>query len=298
MAARAASVSRRQRRSSSTLVASLVLGGCVVAAAFLMSRQNLGKEKIAPPPVVVAEFDTVQVPVPVEPVAIGSKVKDIKFKTVAFPKHQIPGGSILALAEVSEAVVVAPLPANVPLFRANLSFNATGTNPVMERIPQGMRAMTIRVDATAAVEGWAGSGSVVDVLLVEKDRTAVVAENVKILSAERSVTPVEGQSAPNVPSTVTLLVSQEQCLAINTAIPRGRIAFALRSARDQDGWRDTVFNAAQLSGPRDTSSEERQAVEGYLTIEGKNFAVMQGRLVPVGGEIPGRISLAERLEEK
>jgi Flp pilus assembly protein CpaB len=244
--------------------------------------------------VVVAEFDTVQIPVPAQAVEIGTRVKDIKFKTVAFPKHQIPVGSITALAEVSEAVTIAPLPANVPLFKANLSFSATGTNPVMERIPQGMRAMTVRVDATAAVEGWAGSGSVVDVLLVEKDRTTVVAENVKILSAERSVTPVEGQAAPNVPSTVTLLVSQEQCLAINTAIPRGRIAFALRSARDQDGWRDPVFNAAQLSGPKESGTEESQAVEGYLTIDGKNFAVMHGRLVPVGGEIPGRLALEDR----
>jgi len=271
------------------LASSLVLGVCVVLAAVLVSRQGFSREKPAPAPVVVAEFDTVQIPVPVEPVVVGTRVKDIKFKTVTFPKHQVPLGSITTLADVSEAVVVASLPANVPLFRPNLSFNATGTNPVTERIPPGMRAMTVRVDATAAVEGWAGSGSVVDVLLVERDRTTVVAENVKILSAERSVTPVEGQGTPNVPSTVTLLVTQEQCLGINTAIPRGRIAFALRSTSDQDQWRDPVFNASQLSGPKDSGSEARQAVEGYLTLDGKNFAVMKGRLVPVDGTIPGRL---------
>lgn len=77
----------------------------------------------------------------------------------------------------------------------------------------------MRVDATSSVEGWAGSGSLVDVLLIQKDRTTVVAEKVKVLSSERSSSPVEGGASPSVPSTATLLVTQEQCLAINTAIP-------------------------------------------------------------------------------
>ena len=44
-------------------------------------------------------------------------------------------------------------------------------------------------------------------VLVEQSQTTVIAEKVKVLSAERSVTPVEGSEAPSVPSTITLLVT-------------------------------------------------------------------------------------------
>jgi Flp pilus assembly protein CpaB len=145
-----------------------------------------------------------------------------------------------------------------------------------------MRAMTLKVDATAAVEGWAGSGTVVDVLLVEKDRTTVVAEKVRVLSAERSVSPVDSGGTPLVPSTVTLLVSQEQCLAINTAIPRGRIAFALRSGSDEDVWGDPIFTAERLKGGA-VIAEERASISGYALIRGgagqKAYALANGRWV-------------------
>jgi Flp pilus assembly protein CpaB len=148
-------------------------------------------------------------------------------------------------------------------------------------IPAGMRAMTVKVDATTAVEGWAGSGAVVDVLLVTKDQTKVVAERVKILSAERSVSPVEGGAAPNVPNTVTLLVSQEQCLAINTAIPQGKIAFALRSQRDEQNWGNTFYTSDQLKGNQTARNVAKPAISGFVTINGQNkkFAYTDGRWV-------------------
>ena len=228
---------------------------------------------------IVGAFDSVALPVPVEYVPAGKRVREVHFKSVNFPRQQVPQGALTSLDPVADAITVAALPANLPLFRENFTQNGSALNPVVERIPPGMRAMTIRVDATTAVEGWAGSGSIVDVLLVEKDRTSVVAEKVKVLSAERSVVPVEGASAPSVPSTVTLLVSQEQCLAINTAIPRGKIAFALRSTKDDDNWRDLSFTAERLNGV--ATSERKAVVTGYLEIEGKDanqsFALADGK---------------------
>ncbi len=259
----------------------VVLGISILGAAFLLSRANsarLEAEMVTNTPV-VGQFDTIRVPVPVEPVAAGTKLRDVKFRTVSFPKHQVPQGAVSDLTPLLDAVAVAPLPADLPLFRKNVSLNGGASNPVIERIPDGMRAMTIRVDATSAVEGWAGSGAVVDVLLAEKDRTSVVAEKVKILSAERSVSPVQGVDSPNVPSTVTLLVTQEQCLAINTAIPLGKIAFALRSTQDGGNWGRTEFSATHLKGggvPMRRQSE----VRGYVTIKGKedqSFALTDGK---------------------
>ncbi|NDC38825.1 MAG: hypothetical protein EBZ48_12370, partial [Proteobacteria bacterium] len=139
--------------------------------------------------------------------------------------------------------------------------------------------------------------------LIENERTTVVAEKVKVLSAERSVAPVEGAAAPNVPNTVTLLVTQEQCLAINTAIPRGRIAFALRSSRDDATWGSTVFSADGFAGVR-AMPERKSVVTGYVEIkEGKtdqsprSFALADGKWTKTQAVPEGFLVNKERLEE-
>ncbi len=227
-------------------------------------------------------FDIVEIPVPSEPVAAGTRLKDIRWKTSAYPRHQVPPGAIYDTGSFLETFATVPLPAGLPVFRENLSAASYSINRVVERIPSGMRAMTMKVDATTAVEGWAGSGSLVDVLLIAKDRTTVVAEKVKILSAERSTEPVEGVHAPSVPSTATLLVSQDQCLAISTAIPLGRIAFALRSSSDEDEWVDTVFTSDQLrSNP--AADEKKKTITGYLSVKDEDsraFALADGKWIP------------------
>jgi len=274
---------RRQRGGG--LLGAVIVGASVLIGSLLIAKTKTPALEIPKAAPVVSEFDTVAVPVPLEPIAAGTKVKDIKFQIVRFPKHQVPLGALERLDSWAEATVIAPLPANLPLFEANFSRTSLSSNPVLDRIPQGMRAMTIKVDATSAVEGWAGSGSVVDVLMIGKDKTTVIAERVKILSAERSVVPIEGQSSPTVPTTVTLLVTQEQCLAINTAIPLGRIAFALRSTRDEEAWNDTHYTADQLSGSPAYQAQKGDKVIGVVSIKDKDgqnssaFALTGGKWV-------------------
>lgn len=273
--------SRNKNRDRSGLIASaLLIGAVMLAVSFQLRPVQNSANAAQSVPVVVGEFDVVSLPVPVEPVPAGKRVKDIRFRLVSFPRHQVPAGAISDLSDFQFATAGAALPANLPLFKENFVHGGSGgINPVVESIPPGMRAMTVRVDATTAVEGWAGSGSVVDVLLVEKDRTAVVAEKVKVLSAERSVSPVEGAAAPSVPTTVTLLVTQEQCLAINTAIPRGKIAFALRSVRDDESWNDTIFTAENLKNLN--TVEQKAQINGFVSIKdgsgNANFALTDGR---------------------
>jgi Flp pilus assembly protein CpaB len=272
------------------LSASILIGAYILRAGAMEVRPDPVK------PTIVAEFDTVSVPVPAVQVAPGTRVKDIRFKMVSFPRHQIPEGAIRNIDALQNGVAIAALPANLPLFVQNFRLNARGSNPVIERIPSGMRAITIRVDATSAVEGWAGSGSLVDVMLIEKDSTTVVAERVKILSTERKVAAVEGEAAPSVPSTVTLLVTQEQALAINTAIPRGRIAFALRSFDDEERWRDRSYNSSRLKGGG-SDKDGKGAISGYAAVKGgsgqEGFALSDGHwvrteVVPEGFLAAGR----------
>lgn len=231
----------------------------------------------------IPEYDVVEVPVPERPVAPGTTVREIRTRLEKFPIHQLPQGALRDLAAVRDRVTLVPLPGGLPVLEANLGTTEELSNPVVGRIPLGMRAMTVRVDATSAVEGWARSGSIVDVLLVEKNRTTVIAEQVKVISAERSLSPLDaGQGGSGVPNTVTLLVSQEQCLAINTAVPLGRIAFALRSQKDVEGWRETRLSSDEIRGG--AKEDRRERIGGVVTFgsgaERKQYALVNGQWIP------------------
>jgi hypothetical protein len=97
------------------------------------------------------------------------------------------------------------------------------------------------------------------------------------------VAPVEGSGSPQVPSTVTLLVDQEQCLAINTAIPLGKIAFALRSPDDQEGWLTAQYTAENFKDRASSADRERGGVSGFISIRGeegqKSFALSSGKWI-------------------
>ena len=160
----------QRNKKKNQMIALIMICLSIIISSIIISSSNTPQkeEKVS----VVAEFDTVKIPVPAKLVPMGTKVKDIKFKYVSFPKHQIPQGALTDLSGMQEAIALTKLPANIPVFDVNFSFTAYPQNPVVDKIPQGMRAMTIRVDATSAVEGWAGSGSLVDVLLVQKHKTS------------------------------------------------------------------------------------------------------------------------------
>ena len=265
-------------------IGGLLLGGGVVSALWLFAAKPAkGGSTVGAREPIVAAFDMVEVPVPIAPVMAGTKVRDIAFRRVSYPRHQVPSDAVIDVRAIGELVATTALPAQLPLFAGNFNKRVTGLNSVIERIPPGMRAMTIKVDATSAVEGWAGSGSVVDVLLIAHERTSVIAEQVKILSAERVVEPVEGAASPQVPSTVTLLVNQEQCLAINTAIPLGKIAFALRSPDDREGWETAQYSADRFKAKGGAVESEKRGVSGYISVSGlnggKSFALSDGKWI-------------------
>ncbi len=263
------------------------LGYALIAVALLLffAAQNKEQPKESKTEkAFVAEFDTVKVPVPKSSVTQGTAFKDIPIEYIDYPKHQLPKGAVTDVDTIFRSYTTVALPAKLPFFTENFNIAQSNSNRLVSKIPTGMRAITIKVDATAAVEGWARSGSTVDVLLVEDDRTTVVAEEVKILSAERSLEPVDSSRAPEIPSTVTVLVSKEQALAITTAVPRGKISFALRSGDDDARWANRIYTADRLK--RAGSNTSKRHVKGYVSIgkskdkdTSKAFALANGKWI-------------------
>jgi len=283
MVARSSTPTSRRSANASRVLGLIVMGLGIGGAAYVTGKGHSPEVKVEQSRAYVPEFNVVEVPVPDRPVGAGVVMRDVPIRLEKFPEHQLPRGVVRDAGRVRDAVTLVALPGGLPILDVNLGSPDEASNPLVGRIPPGMRAMTVRVDATSAVEGWARSGSVVDVLLVEKNKTTVVAEQVKIISTERSLSAaVSLDTSAAIPSTVTLLVTQEQCLAINTAVAVGKIAFALRSGADAERWRDSYFDATDLSDSAGRKPEAK--VEGVVSFgagsDKRNYALVDGKWIP------------------
>ena len=122
MVVRASSKSRVRRSNKSGVSTRVALLCCsIVVAGFIARNGSDDATASSDGPMVVAEFDTVQVPVPSSVVPPGTKVKDINFTWMPFPKHQLSPGALTDLGEFLEDSTTSSLPANIPLLEIILS---------------------------------------------------------------------------------------------------------------------------------------------------------------------------------
>lgn len=185
----------------------------------------------------VVEADLIELPVPLAPIPNGKTLDDVKFTVVEWPKTEVTDNYIADLSQYAGYVSTTYLPAHAPILKASVARLELGASAVAKSIESGMRAITVQVDAETAVEGWANTGSRVDVISSQLTESVglqakVIAENVRILSANRSAEQPSGGVTSNVPTTVTLLVTPKQALKINIAKKVGSISFMLRNPED------------------------------------------------------------------
>lgn len=107
-------------------------------------------------------------------------------------------------------------------------------------IPQGMRAVSIRVDEVVAVAGFVGPGARVDVLLTGNPATGpqggemltkTILENVQVLAAGQKIQP-DAHGSPEKVNVVTLLCNIEDASKLTLAASDGRIQLVLRNPTD------------------------------------------------------------------
>lgn len=275
---------RLRRRRSPALVVICSSALLLAGAAFLAARPS-GSATAAtePPPLrIVTDDDVVLIPTPARPVARGEKIGNVPLATIKWPKSKLTPEYVSDIAAYRDSSTLTPLPKLLPIPISALNAGGVDNNQVTEAIPSGMRAITVRVDAESAVEGWAQSGNYVDVLLVRASKeqegmleTRLISENIKILSAGRSAEPSRNdQTAPKAPSTVTLLTSQDDALKIKTAANLGRLTFALRGIGDQLPTAATSLDQRSLLGSSKAIMSSKKAFRGLArSADGRTYVL-------------------------
>jgi len=211
----------------------LMIGGLALAAGLVVSytvynrlRSFTGAGSGALVQVLVATGD----------IEAGTRLQDRDVRLVALPQSSVPPGAFTRPAQVRERGVVLPISRGDFILPNKLApANAGAGLPSM--IPQGMRAVSVRVNDVVSVAGFVQPGTRVDVLATgnvgssNERQTTTVLENVAVIAVGRSLdrnAPPDAQVAP----VITLLVSPGDAQKLALASQEGRIQLALRNPMD------------------------------------------------------------------
>ncbi len=156
-----------------------------------------------------------------------------------WPSTMLPEGYSSTPAEVVGRGLLTPIKLNEPLLTGKMAVKEAGGGlPII--IPEGRRAMSVKVDQVIGVAGFTLPGTRVDVLVtldniesISEPITQIVLQNIEVLTAGQ-VIERDTDGEPITVPVVTLLVDPEEAEKLTLATSEGRIQLALRNTLDMD----------------------------------------------------------------
>ncbi len=210
------------------LVLSVIIGlGATILAAGWISQQG----QVASTKVVVAAAD----------IQLGSRLNSQMLKTVDWPSGSIPTGAMTKAETLEDRVVKTSVLRGEPILEAKLA--PVGTKGGLSAvIPEGKRAMTVRVNDVIGVAGFALPGNYVDIVVntqldgaggASRQISKIVLENILVLAVAQEAN--RDETKPRVVNAVTLELSPEQAEKLDLARSVGTLSLVLRNQIDKDG---------------------------------------------------------------
>jgi pilus assembly protein CpaB len=190
-------------------------------------------------PVRTVSLPTRAVVVAAADLELGAELRPDDLRVIEWPAASLPAGAFERPSDVIGRGLVMPVIQNEPILPMKLASKEAGAGlPVV--IPQGMRAVSVRVNEVIGVAGYVLPGTRVDVVATANatehrgDMTSkVVLTNVQVLAAGTKMEQDTEKGKPMPVSVVTLLVDPEQSERLTLASTEGKIQLALRNPLDQ-----------------------------------------------------------------
>ena len=244
----------RNKRFFIVLVGALIFGvlAAVSVSKYLSSAQaftkNLNKVAVA------------KVPIP-----IGSKIIAEQIMMVQFPKESTPDGAFETPEKLAGRVAVTNIAAREPITESRLAPEGTAAG-LSAIIPEGYRAMTVKVDDAAGISGFIMPGTMVDVVVVIDPRegsgmqdpiSKIVLQNIKVLANGQNIDKPKDEREANSVKAVTLQVTPEQAEKLALATSEGKLQLMMRSQIDQgDEQTPGINKRSLLNGEKATPAPE------------------------------------------
>ncbi len=228
------------RRLTSAFIIALVISGIFT---FWLS-QRFSKSHTPPPPpksqyvAAAANLDA------------GQAIKAENLRLVDWPATMPLTGAFVAPQPLIGRIVLYPLAAGEPILERQLASPGSGTGLTM-KIPDGMRAISLRSDEIVGVAGFLLPGTHVDVLVTIRPAnsdpvTATVLQNAQVLATGQKTEP-DPEGKPTTATVVTLLVKPEDAQRVDLASTQGIVHFVLRNGIDHEEFKGTPALYSELS---------------------------------------------------
>jgi pilus assembly protein CpaB len=174
-------------------------------------------------------------------IPLGTKIVAEQLTVMQFPKGSTPDGTFEAVDKLVGRVAVASFAAREPITESRLAPEGTAGG-LTSIIPEGYRAMTVKVDDVVGVSGFIQPGALVDVVVViePNDSTSaqgpiskIVLQNIKVLANGQNIDQPKNEREANSVKAVTLQVTPEQAEKLALASTEGKLQLVMRNSTDQ-----------------------------------------------------------------
>ena len=236
------------RRLTSAFIIALVVSGIFT---FWLS-QRFSKNKPPPP--------KSQYVATVANMEAGQAIKPENLRLVDWPTTMPLTGAFNAPQPLVGRIVLYPLAAGEPILERQLATAGSSTGLTI-KIPDGMRAISLRSDEIVGVAGFLLPGTHVDVLVTLRPAnsdpvTATVLQNVQILTTGQKTEP-DPEGKPTTATVVTLLVKPEDAERVDLASTQGIVHFVLRNGSDRQPFTGPPAFLSQLAGITPSTTPEK-----------------------------------------
>ena len=167
---------------------------------------------------------------------VGTVIDSQQVTLVAWPADAPVAGGFSTIEDVAGRGLVASVVQNEPITESKLAPRGSGGG-LPPSIPQGMRAMSVKVNDVIGVSGFTLPGTRVDVVVTvrpdDESISRVVVSNVQVLASGTRFDQDAARAGQAVQAAVvTLLVTPEDAERIALAQNEGQIMLALRNPMD------------------------------------------------------------------
>ena len=205
-------------------------------------------------------------------IRLGETIAADQLMLAPIPNGSAPEGAFRKIDEVAGRVAITPIGVREPVTLARLAPEGTGGG-MAAVIPEGYRAMTVKVDDVVGVSGFVMPGSYVDVVAVivpvatqeapsQGPISKIVLQHIKVLASGAKIDSPDNQREPNQTKAVTLQVTPEQAEKLSLAANEGKLTLVMRSYTDSEDSQTKGVNKHSLltddSGADDPAPKTEQ----------------------------------------
>jgi pilus assembly protein CpaB len=176
-------------------------------------------------------------------IPVGSRIIQEQITVAQFPADVTPEGAIGNVDEnLLGRVVVTAISPREPITEAKLA-PVGSLGGLSSVIPEGYRAMTVKVDDVVGVSGFIMPGTLVDIVVViqppkgsanEEMISKIVLQNIKVLANGQNIDkPKNDREVERSVRAITLQVTPEQAEKLALATSEGKLQLVMRHSVDQ-----------------------------------------------------------------